>query len=518
MRRFVFRTLFFSFFIQCHAFCQDSTLHIKEDYDRYNKLLVDRYKPCLIGTANDHTVFGDGMSHILDGYFTMYETTGDKDYLYRFMTQSICMLENRHDVAGVSTEPRWGDITYEEGYILGAFARGTHFFFIEHPELLSDSLYPFQQFSQNAFNVTFHTVRAYATWLLQQTKVSFDWLIQQGYWNDQLGFLGSPNANQALIINMQVGFARCAFFLGQVTQSGNYIGMANRLGMLCKGQVQFTDPTKKTVYSAPVFQLTKNDAYWWYHMGWRVKPVRAPLFKRNKNTVYGSVTTYMDFIEDMSHGAVVLYMPWMWYRYSKNPPFDSLDMQRFRRTFTYNLNDGSGQFYNAVNGTDGPISDNYCTSCARNYHAMKSLMYASFASFDTIELNDVDVYPLIESYYQKEVAGLSTLPKGYCCGMNKGHAELVEQQWKIGLIELHMGPRLLVYNQLFSVPGTLRIEPEAPDLVPYAEPLNPAKKFEVKAGIKAIFKAEEVHLLPGVEFQAGADVEVKSTSSNGTRK
>jgi hypothetical protein len=506
-----FQRLFFGFIWMCgHAFSQDTTLHIKEDYDRYNKLLVDRYRPCTIGTANDHTVFGDGMSHILDGYFTMYETTGDKDYLYRFMTQSICMLENRHDVAGISTEPLWGDITYEEGYILGAFSRGVHFFFNEHPELLNDTLYPFEPFRKNAFNVTLHSVREYASWLLEQTKVSFDWLIQHGYWNNQQGFLGAPNANQALIINMQVGFARCAFFLGQVTQNRKYIDMADKIGSLCKGEVQFTDPKKNTVYRAPVFQLNKNEAYWWYHMGWRVKPLRPPFFRRKKNTVYGSLATHTDFIEDMSHGAVVLYLPWMYYRYSNTSPFDSLDMQRFRRTFTHNLNDESGQFFNAVNGTDGPISDNYCTSCAHNYHAMKSLMYAPFAVFDKNDSKDIDVYPLIESFYKKEVAGLYELPKGYCCGMNKGHAELVAQQWSREIIDLRLGPRLLVYNQDFKVTGSLFIQPESPKMFPFAEPLNTEKTFEVKAGVKAIFQAKEVQLLPGIELQEGAEVEVKA--------
>jgi hypothetical protein len=501
------------FLVYSLAFGQDSTLHLKEDYDRYNKFLVDRYKPCTIGTANDHTVFGDGMSHILDGYFTMYETTGDKDYLYRFMTQSICMLENRHDVASVSSEPRWGDITYEEGYILGAFARGVHFFFIEHPELLNDTLYPFEPFRENGLNVTLHSVREYATWLLEQTKVSFDWLIQQGYWNDQLGFLGAPKANQALIINMQVGFARCAFFLGQVTKTSRYMQMADRIGSLCKGEVRFTDPKKNAVYSAPVFQLNKNQAYWWYHMGWRVKPVRPPLFRRKKNTVYGSVTTYTDFIEDMSHGAVVLYLPWMYYRYSKTSPFDSLDMQRFRRTFTHNLNDESGQFFNAVDGTNGPISDNYCTSCAPNYHAMKSLMYAPFAVFDKNDSKDIDVYPLIESFYKKEVAGLSELPKGYCCGMNKGHAELVGQQWNREIIDVRLGPRFLVYDQDFMVSGTLFIQPESQEMFPFAEPLNTEKTFEVKAGVKAVLQAKEIQLFPGVELKAGAEVEVKSTTN-----
>jgi hypothetical protein len=506
MSRFLILLLLLIFCYWGWTFGQDTSLHIKEDYDRYNRVLLERYRPCSIGTAKDHTVFGDGMSHILDGYLTMYETTGDKDYLYRFMTQSICMLENRHDVAAISSEPRWGDITYEEGNILGAFARGAHFFLVEHPELLQVDLYPFEQFSQNAFQLNFHTINDFANWLLTQTQRSFDWLLSQGYWDNRYGFMNTPNAGQALIINMQVGFTRCAFFLAQVTKSPKYIQLSERIGNLCKGEVRFTDPKKKVLYGAPVFQLNKDNAYWWYHLGWRVKPSKPPVFRRKKDMTYGYLATHTEFIEDMSHGAVVLYLPLMYYRFSAKSPFDSIDMQRFRRTFTHNLNDGRGGFYNAVNGTDGPVSDNYCATCPRNYHAMKSLMYAPYASFDEWSSGDLDVYPIIRSFYQKEVAGLVQPPKDYCCGMNKGHAELVQQQWLREKINLCLGPRLLVYNQNFHISGTLRIEPESPESFPFALPIHSESTFVIQPSVEAVFSAEEIQLMPGTEVRAGAEV------------
>ncbi len=97
------------------------SIKIKEDFDTYNAMIVNNYNPCGISPTGDGDSFGDGMSFILDGYITMYRTTGDKAYLFKFIIQSLCIMENRHDFAGLNSEARWTDATYQNGYIIGPF-------------------------------------------------------------------------------------------------------------------------------------------------------------------------------------------------------------------------------------------------------------------------------------------------------------------------------------------------------------------------------------------------------------
>ena len=112
----------FSFLSQMY-----SSLQTKEEYDLFNNSEVNRFKPCLVSPENDQNNFGDGMAYMLEGYITMYKTTGDKGYLYKFLIQSLCIMENRHDIAGVNSDPRWSDAMYHDGNIIGSMAHFVHF-------------------------------------------------------------------------------------------------------------------------------------------------------------------------------------------------------------------------------------------------------------------------------------------------------------------------------------------------------------------------------------------------------
>ena len=82
---------------------------VKEEYDLYNKTMVynTSYNPCTADPNNDQGTFGDGMAKVLEGYIPVYKATKDKAYLYKFVLQSLCMMENRHDFAGINSQPRW---------------------------------------------------------------------------------------------------------------------------------------------------------------------------------------------------------------------------------------------------------------------------------------------------------------------------------------------------------------------------------------------------------------------------
>jgi hypothetical protein len=492
------------------SFSQYSNLSLKEDYDAFTQQLVANYKPCTLSTDNDHTVFGDGMAYILDGYLSMYETTGDKDYLYKFMLQSLCMMENRHDFSGISAEPRWGNLTYEEGNINGIFAKFVHFIKIKNKALDTIQLHPFPEFSNAVFDVTFETFGDYADWLYLKVDEALSWFINNGYWSDNWGFLEKPNTTSSLIINKHIGFARAVLFMG-LCGNKNYESKSKTIESLFFKEVEFFDRHKIKSYKAPLFIESDNGGYWWYHFGWtEVRKKRKIRFKWSKGAP--SIEKYTSFIEDISHGAIVAMYPLDQWMNNPNTRFNQLELIKFHKTFTQNVYDGNGGFFNAVNGTDNPISDNYCTTCPHNYHALKSLMYASYAKFDGVVGQD-SVYPILMDYYKKNIDSVSGLPAGYCCGMNYGHAELVGVQWINEKYNLSMYNRDLVYNQDFKVRGTLTIEPEKFNGKSFSVPIIETRTFVIEPSVESNISASKIIIKSGTHFKSESKVHIQAVSN-----
>jgi hypothetical protein len=509
--RWISKSFVFIFLCVCSlSFSQYNHLSLKEDYDAFTKQLVANYKPCTLSTDNDHTVFGDGMAYILDGYLSMYETTGDKDYLYKFMLQSLCIMENRHDFSGISTEPRWGNLTYEEGNINGAFARFVHFIKIKNKQLDTVQLYPFPEFSNALFEVSFKTFGDYANWLHTRVDEALSWFINNGYWNDNLGFLEKPNTSSSLIVNKHIGFARAVLFMG-LCGNTNYESKSTAIELLFFKEVEFFDRHKLKSYRAPLFMESDGGGYWWYHFGWtEVRKKRKIRFKWSKGSP--SIEKYTSFIEDISHGAIVAMYPLDQWINNPNTRFNEPEIIKFHKTFTENIYDGNGGFFNAVNGTDNPISDNYCTTCPHNYHALKSLMYAPYAKFDGVANTD-SIYPILMDFYNKNIDSVSGLPAGYCCGMNYGHAELVGIQWSNENCNLSLYNRDLVYNQDFKVKGTLTVEPEKTAGKSFADPVIENNVFVIESGVESKMNAAKINIKTGTHFKAGSKVHMQSVSN-----
>ena len=503
------KRLFGFWFLILHSqlFCQSTTLPIKEDYDRFNQELTNRYNPCGIGTEKDQTVFGDGMSHILDGYLTMYKTTSDKSYLYKFILQSLCIIENRHDLAGVSDQPIWGELTYEDGLIIGSMA---HFVYdvLMDKELSESKLYAFPELNGHALNTSFTSFRDVAEWMDGQVQKTLFWYINQGYWNDLTGFLDQPKDQSGLVVNKQVGFARAALYIGLLHKELGLLQKANRVARLYKEPVVFYDRKAKKKYTAPMLMVDDQDAYWWYHYGWTI-PYRKKEWWQKK--VQPSYKSYTYNAEDISHGALVSYLMVDYYRLGFHEYFGKDDMRRMRNTFVRNINDGQGGFYNAVNGTDFPISDTKCKGeCPHNYHALKALSYSPFVPFDSCYTQEKGAYDIIVSYYTTALSSQRSFPKGYCCGMNKGHAELVQQQWLKGPITLRFFHRKIVYNQDFNIDGDLIISPLDGEGLSYAEPQIIEKKWTIESGVKSTVTASKsIQLKSGTHFKSGSRVHLR---------
>lgn len=487
------------------------SLSIKEDYDRLNARLVEIYNPCGVSTEKDHLVFGDGMSHVLDGYITMYQTTGDKAYLYKFMLQALCMLENRHDIVGINSEARWGDLPYEDGYIVGAFAHFVYFIEKQDTLLQNATLFPFQELKENSFGVKFERFGDFSQWLGARVNETLKWYISNNFWNDQYGFLEKANSDEALILNKQIGFARAVFYMELSDPKSQFKGKSLIIANLMKGNVAFQDRSKRVKYNRPVLQLSDENAYYWYHSGWCLihkEYKRFGIFK----VMEPSYEIYTRHFEDMSHGAVVLYLPMDFYRNSPQSPFTTIDMIRFRNTFVKNIYDGKAGFYNTVNKTDGSISDNRCsTDCPHNFHAMTALMYMPYADFDSHFAHEKGVYPIVMDFYRENVANSSSLPKNYCCGMNKGHAEVVQAQWQREDFNLSLFNRKVVYSQNFNAKNNLFIAPENSLGKSYAEPIITEKEFTIEPGVTSELSAgKEIRIKAGTHFKPGSSVHIKA--------
>lgn len=79
----------------------------------------------------------------------MYKATGDKAYLYKFILQSLCMMENRHDLnaSAINNDPRWSfdPQMYQDGYIIAAFSRFIYFVKLEEPSLFNEPVHQFDE-------------------------------------------------------------------------------------------------------------------------------------------------------------------------------------------------------------------------------------------------------------------------------------------------------------------------------------------------------------------------------------
>ncbi|MDR1112730.1 MAG: hypothetical protein LBL18_03075, partial [Bacteroidales bacterium] len=321
-----------------------ASMPVKEEFDAYNIGVTNRYKPCDVAADSDYSVLGDGMAYVLDAYVTMYKTTKDKAYLYNFILQSLCMMDNRHDfdTSYPNNEPRWswGKYIYQDGNIIGAMAYFTYFVRVEEPNLYYEGLYPFEKLSDNMWNQTFTTFGQYADWLCLRVSETLDWFNTHSYWGNS-GYKRHPEKEPAEI-NQQAGMGRALLFIGKAFSNTSYLSKAITILLLYKSTVSFYDACHVRSYDNPVFILNSSaNAYWWYHSGWRVA-------RECWNTE--SYEKYTEFLEDLSHGALTLSLVLDYYNCLGL--FSTADMVRFRNTFTKLLYNGDGTFNNAVNGDD----------------------------------------------------------------------------------------------------------------------------------------------------------------------
>lgn len=515
------------------------SISLKEDFDFYSELLVfDTYNLCSLDPNKDWNIFGDGISKIIDGYIDMYLTTKDKAYLYKFIHQSLCIVRNRNDIhpEAIAKTPKWTETemsTYTDGYVLGVFSRFIFLVKIDQPELMQMPLYQFDEIIPDKFQqytcncnftgIKFETLGEYVNWLEKRTRETLDYFVYGGLWSDETGML-QPSGT--LVVNMQIGFARSLLYLGLCTDNSEYLAMADTIAKLFKKTVKINDPCTKQKYSAPAFiyDSTKN-SYWWYHYGWTVSKrecLRSAFIK------VGNYNTFTEFVEDASHGAMVMIFPFEHYKYRQNIAFNSNDMLRFRNTFVNNVYN-NGNYKMSVDGSDRKnyLDTKYNKTDLAALTANLALYYSEWAEFDYLSQDTTNtVYKItfndyLNQYYNKNQR-LSQY-RGQTC---YGHAKLINQQWKKENFSLTIFNRDMVYDQDFYAPANIVINPKykrntsATSIKPFAHPkdfLDNEKninRFVIEQDVEVNLRAgNSISLKQGFYVKKGAKFSAKIIQS-----
>jgi len=509
------------------------TLCIKEDYDFYAENLVfNNYKLCSVHPDKDWNIFGDGVSKILDGYIDVYLATNDKAYLYKFVHQSLCIIENRNDLnpEAAAKTPKWTETTsstYTDGYIIGTFSRFVHLVKILEPELMKMELYPFEELNPELYEpntcncnytgISFKTLGEYVQWLEDRDRETLDYFVYGGLWNDKKGVMQESGD---LIINMQTGFARCLLYTGISAGNKEYLRMADTIAALYKSRVVFTDRCTRQKYNAPVLRYNSDkNSYWWYHAGWSLsyRECAKSFFIKVPNH-----KAYTEYIEDINHGTIVMLYPYEYYKYGKGKYFNATDMIRFMNTFKNNIYD-NGKYNIGVDGSTGKTytEARYTPEQVLTIRETCAIGFSNWADFDADVLTQTPtVYDIIMTDYVKLLASKPAVPKFYAGQKCMGHAQLVAQQWKRETVNLTLFNRNMVYDQTFSVPGTLTINPKynRPQINSSKQPFAHPKKFTdggkydrfvVDSGVNVVFTAgKSIRIKPGFYAKKGSTVKI----------
>lgn len=521
-----------TFLLLCSEFLQSQpfdTINVKEDFDFYSEYIVfNNYKLCTIHPDKDWNTFGDGISKILDGYIDVYVATQDKAYLYKFIHQSLCMIENRNDINPESSTktPKWTETstsTYIDGYIIGTFSRFVHLVKILHPELMDIELYQFEEidpefYQPNTCNCNFtgqkfNTIGEYVQWLEARTIETLDYFVSRGLWNDNKGVMQSSGE---LVINMQTGFARCLLFTGLCTDNAEYLRMADTIASLYKSQVKFNDRCTKQRYDFPVLRYNStNNSYWWYHSGWSLsyRECGRSLFFKVPN--YNAFTEY---VEDINHGTIVMMYPYEYYKFRRGNFFDEKDMIRFMNTFKNNIYD-NGKYNIGIDGSTGKtyVEAKYKPEQIISIRETCGIGFSNWADFDSVSTNN-SVYNIIMNDYIKLFASKSIVPKYYSGQKCMGHGQLVAQQWKRERPDLTLFNRDIVYDQDFFAKGNITVYPEynRPGINKTKQPNAFPKdfidsgnynRFVIEPGIKVNFVAgKSIRFKQGFYLKKGAEM------------
>jgi hypothetical protein len=172
MKKYLFLIYLFPIYLCSQNY---ENVKVKEYYDANLESVNENVMPAplmefLVADGNNDDLFGDRISKVLSSLLTMYETTGDKAYLIKFIQESICMQEMRQDTRGESNRPIWNwqslNAFYQDGLVCGAMMHLVYLVKNEPSFQLNNIALPqINNIAINDFNIPFQTFGQYADWL-----------------------------------------------------------------------------------------------------------------------------------------------------------------------------------------------------------------------------------------------------------------------------------------------------------------------------------------------------------------
>lgn len=470
--------------------------NIKEYYDYIDvkNLALDRGFPGYID-GNSNSAGTDGMANqlserlndVTNSYIRMYQATGDKAYLIKFINWSIKVQSVRLDNLNSTLRPGWVPLTsiYREGRILAPMAEFAYR--IKNTPDLSSIAIPQQlidiptNFTSQIGSAQLTNYGQFADWLMSRVLQTIDWYNSNFFFNSGTAYR-EEGAQEALEINMQSTFGSTLIYAGlyDPVQVSNpiligYRGKANIIASKYKSFINITDKCDQVFpscvpneYHNPVLAYNSiSDCYSWFSAGWQIA-FRNCLSQCGPHLSQPNFLDYTDFIEDISHGAATLKFPIAMNEIYYGQFYDE-DLVRFRNTFTKKIWDPSQNgFHFNVRGDElnAPIA--LLTSCSGqlfNCAADVAMTYMPLYIFDGYSINGnpttataPNVYNIIMDYYTTHFHGASTSYSGLA---DLGISEIVKAQWAKECVNLTLYNRDLVYDQDFNVRNNLTLAPNA---------------------------------------------------------
>ena len=544
MKILILTAILFAPFI--YATGQNNPYPIKEYYDKLYP--TSDYSPANIDYT-DCSKVGNSLSWILSSLLRMYETTGDKAYLIKFINHSIQIQNNRRDILTSGDDPVWVRTTddlcdgqqddaepaYFNSLLIYPMSEFVNMVINEPGHTLYNTNLPLQLINNLPSSPTILGYGDFANWLGKKVEETIIFM-NYNYWDDSFGiknhngddcFSGS-NRTCGTAMNMNSPYGCALLFMGLANTNfgyGNnradYLYKAQLVASFYKGVIDIVDGCNGNLSytNYPVIRLmsNENDSYFWYHAGWGLVKefcVLHPFVPQPK------VTGYLEFVEDVSHGAMDLWFIKACYEaqfapdiYSQ-PYFTDTEMARFRNTFTKNIyytDINGGHFHNCVNGTDDQFADN---TCAPN--CPTDLMYGEALDWMPLYKFDGGTTPNVYDILVQHTTGLidnSPTTENLTGGQSfLGLSEVVKAQWDKECVNLTLYNRDVVYDQDFIVKNNLIVAPEleddfhVQDANSFAEPIITDNTFIVESGTTVNMVAgESIRLLPGFSAKAGSN-------------
>lgn len=511
-----------------NCLAQTAPLTIKEDFDKLymspsffgQNLKLENlfFNDDDCDKRNSLNILGDSHPYLQESLLNMYEITGDKGYLYKFIKNAIAIQNMRYDRREGIARPTFEQETrcngnevklamYHDGQITWPMAHFVYLVQVKyHAELYNEPLPQLTDVLHNPFGQSWPTYGSFSNWLKQRTYETINWYLGDGdYWKDNyVCFTPEPGFDRAAHVNMQAGFGAGLLYLGIAYNNNSFLlEKAAQIGDNFMNGFRVED--KNCFLGVPWYveafkvleHKTSDNSYIWKDSGWRRQ----------------ICTDFTHDYEDVSHSVQTLNIVKSFHNMistNGNMIVDDNDMVRFHNTYTQNIyagDNGTDPIINAAVDGDNVILYNASLSGQNTQDVRQgALGYSRFSSFDNYNSSsygsvyDINtrLYRHIRQYYIENFeSAISVL----------GITELLKEQWERECTSLTLFNRHLVYNQDFSAKNTLVVDPAlAENSTCFADPVITSNAFTVTAQAKSKFTAgESIVLKPGFTAKKGCE-------------